>query len=223
MHTNYAQAEQNDELADEDLVAKVLGGDKATFEILVRRHNRRLFRAARSIVNTDNEAEDVMQQAYVSAYTHLAQFDKRAKFSTWLTRIAINEALNRARKQSRRAAVEPDDQTLAEAVPQPASNPEHAAFLREVTVIVEAAVGQLPAGCREVFMLRMVEGLDTAETANALTVTEEVVKTRLSRARAMLRRHFRDVTEMEARSIFTFGGARCNRVAAAVQAQIAVL
>jgi RNA polymerase sigma-70 factor, ECF subfamily len=151
----------------------------------MRRHNERLYRAARAIVRDESEAEDVMQQAYVNAYSHLRQFDGRSLFSTWLTRIAVHEALARARRRGRYMTMDPEDNFTVE-FPVPAistPDPERLAFSRELGALIEAAIERLPDGAREVFILRQVEGMDTAEVAEVLGVNAAVVKTRLSRAR----------------------------------------
>jgi RNA polymerase sigma-70 factor, ECF subfamily len=186
--------------------------------VLMRRHNERLYRAARAILRDDREAEDVMQQAYVNAYTHLRQFDGRAKFATWLTRIAVHEALARARRAGRYQQL--DDEDFGQVEPfmgsaQPV-NPERQAFGRELRGLLEASVDTLPDGNREVFVLREVEGLSTAETAASLGVSEDVVKTRLSRARAALRRELFDRAGLAAHNAFTFERPRCDRIVAAV-------
>jgi len=211
-------------LRDEDIVALVLEGQTALFEVLMRRHNERIYRAARAILRDDREAEDVMQQAYVNAYTHLRQFDGRAQFATWLTRIAIHEALARARKRGRYQSL--DDENLGRIEPfSIASNgappdPERQAFGRELAGLLEGAIDALPDGHREVFVLREVEGLSTAETAASLGVSVDVVKTRLSRSRAALRRELFERAGMAASSAFTFQRPRCDRIVAAVMARI---
>jgi RNA polymerase sigma-70 factor, ECF subfamily len=208
-------------LPDEAVVSHVLDGQVALFEILMRRHNERLYRAARAIVRDEAEAEDVMQQAYVNAYAHLRQFDGRASFATWLTRIAVNEAIGRARRRGRYDSYDNQDPAFEKVLPMPsANNPERQAFTGEMKVILERAIDTLPDGLREVFMLREVEGLSTAETAGSLGVSEDVVKTRLSRARATLRRHLFDRVGATAAHSFTFLRPRCDRVVAAVLARI---
>ena len=150
--------------ADEDVIRQVLDGDSGMFELLMRRYNERVYRAARAIVRDEQEAEDVMQQAYVNAFTHLRQFNGAARFSTWLTRIAINESLARVRRRGR---YEPFDDDLSNVEPlmfqNPEENPERQAFTAELRGLLEWAVDRLPDGMREVFMLREVEGLSTAE------------------------------------------------------------
>ena len=206
-------------LTDEEVVSRVIGGDTPLFEVLMRRHNERVYRAARAILRDDKEAEDVMQEAYVNAYTHLAQFDGRAKFSTWLTKIAVYEALARARRQGRYRPLE--DSSLETFMPTTSSpDPERQAFGRELGALIESAVDQLGDGYREVFMLRQVEGMSTAETAEALGISEDLVKTRFSRARHALQRDLLDRTGAAAATAFTFGLARCDRVVDAVMARI---
>jgi RNA polymerase sigma-70 factor, ECF subfamily len=206
-------------LADEDIVIRILDGDTALFEVLMRRHNERLYRAARAIVRDDREAEDVMQQAYVNAYTHLRQFDRRAKFSTWLTKIAVYDAFARVRRRRRDEPL--DDNGLEAFMPVSASpDPERQAFGRELGGLIESAVDGLGDGYREVFMLRQVEGLSTAETAEVLGVSEDVVKTRFSRAKTALQRDLLDRTGAATATAFTFGQARCDRVVAAVLERI---
>ena len=208
-------------LSDEEIVARVIEGQTALYEVLMRRYNERVYRAARSIVKDEDEAEDVMQQAYVNAYAHLRQFDHRAKFSTWLTRIAVNEALARVRRQAR---YEPFDEEAPETgetiMTRQQVDPERQAFGRELAAVIEAAVDSLPDGNREVFMLREVEGLSTAETADCLGVTEDVVKTRLFRARAALRHDLFERAGLAASNAFRFERPRCDRIVAAVMAQI---
>jgi len=207
-------------LSDEDVVSRVLDGQTALYEVLMRRYNERIYRAARSIVKDEDEAEDVMQQAYVNAYFHLRQFDRRARFSTWLTKIAIYEALGRARKRGRYETVDFAEQEHQAVERQPSRNPEQHAFAGELRSLLESSIDELPDGLREVFMLRDVDGLNTAETAECLGVSEDVVKTRLSRARAALRSHLADRAGIMAPEAFRFPQPRCDRVVAAVFARI---
>ena len=207
-------------LSDEEIVNRVVDGQTALYEVLMRRHNERVYRAARSIVRDEDEAEDVMQQAYVNAYVNLRQFDRRAKFSTWLTKIAINEALGRARKRGRYDAVDFTEEENQAVERQPSNNPEHEAFAGELRSLLEASIDELPDGLREVFMLREVDGLNTAETADCLGVSEDVVKTRLSRSRAALRSQLAERAGILAPDAFRFQQPRCDRIVAAVFARI---
>jgi RNA polymerase sigma-70 factor (ECF subfamily) len=210
------------EQTDEEVIRQVLDGNTAMFELLMRRYNERVYRAARAIVRDEQEAEDVMQQAYVNAFTHLRQFNGTARFSTWLTRIAINESLARVR---RRGSFETFDDDLSSVETEmsrtPPENPERQAFTGELRALLEWAIDHLPDGMREVFVLREVEGLSTSEVAISLDVSEDVVKTRLSRGRATLRRLLLERTGASAPEAFRFYRPRCDRVVAAVLARIA--
>jgi RNA polymerase sigma-70 factor (ECF subfamily) len=220
--TSSATAREAAAHSDRDVIRQVLEGNTAMFELLIRRYNNRVYRAARSIVHDEQEAEDVMQQAYVNAFTHLRQFNGSAQFSTWLTRIAINEALARVRRQSR---YEPFDDEHANVEPlmvhDPTGNPEREAFTRELRALLECAIDTLPDGMREVFVLRDVEGLSTFEAAQCLGLSEDVVKTRLSRGRSALRRALLERTGATTAEAFKFYRPRCDRVAAIVLARIA--
>jgi RNA polymerase sigma-70 factor, ECF subfamily len=218
MHVvNAVVVEQWKALSDEQVVADVLGGQTALFEVLMRRHNERVYRAARAIVRDEAEAEDVMQQAYVNAYTHLRQFNRQAQFSTWLTRIAINEALARVRRQRRYEPFE-EEGSLVEAFVNQGSprDPEREAASGELRGLLETAIDCLPDGAREVFILRDVEAMSTADVSVALGISEEAVKTRLSRARAALRRDLMERTRSTAAEVFRFYRPRCDRVVARV-------
>jgi len=205
------------EQPDSTLIEQVLGGNSALFELLMRRYNERVYRAVRSIVREEQEVEDVMQQAYVNAFTHLRQFNGSAQFSTWLTRIAINEALARVRRQGRYEVFDeagPDVEPFATDTPD--GNPERQAFSQELRGLLEWAIDRLPNGMREVFVLRDVEGLSTLEAAECLGVSEDVVKTRLSRGRALLRQQLMERTGATAPDAFRFYRPRCDRVVAHV-------
>ena len=210
------------EKPDDDVIAEVLDGDTALFELLMRRYNERIYRAARAIVRDEQEAEDVMQQAFVNAFTHLRQFNGSARFQTWLTRIAINEALARVRRQGRYEAFDEDEASMETLVSRdPTENPERSAFSGELRGLLEWAIDELPDGLREVFMLREVEGLNTAEVAECLGVSDDVVKTRLSRGRAALRELLMRRTGAVASEAFRFDRPRCDRVVSAVLARLA--
>ena len=197
---------------DEAIVKRVLAGERALYEVLVRRHNQRLYRAARAILRNDAEVEDVMQEAYVQAFAHLAQFRQEARFSTWLTRIAVHEALARRRRAQRQTPMEePTVSTLT---------PEEHAGSREIATILETAIDDLPDNFREVLVLRTVEDMSVAETAEVLDIPEDTVKTRLFRARSLLREAIADRALSSAPSAYEFHAPRCNRVAAAVMERI---
>jgi RNA polymerase sigma-70 factor, ECF subfamily len=211
-------------LTDEQVVDHVLTGETALFELLMRRHNERMYRVARAIVRDDSEAEDVMQQTYVNAYANLRQFAGKARFSTWLTRIAVNESLARARRRGKYELYDDDLPNVEPFMAEPSRHdPERQAFSGELRALLEWAIDRLPDGAREVFVLREVEGLSTAEVADALTVSEDVVKTRLSRAKAALRRDVIERTGATAPEAFRFYRPRCDRVVARVLAAIGVI
>ncbi len=211
------------EPSDEEVVARVCAGEMALFEVIMRRYNQRLYRVARAILGDDAEAEDVMQDAYVRAYTHLGQFAGRARFSTWLTKIAAYEALARARRRGLKveldglaeaeqdAMIQPDDET---------GSPESETLANETRALLESAVDVLPPIYRSVFMLRAVEEMSTAETAETLGVSQEAVKSRLHRAHAMLRHRLMELLGASAREAFAFGSHRCDRVVGAVLARL---
>jgi len=219
--TSSASVSESVGQSDEDVIRQVLAGNTAIFELLMRRYNERVYRAARAIVRDEQEAEDVMQQAYFNAFSHLRQFNGAARFSTWLTRIAINEALARVRRRGR---YETFDDELSNVEPfmshNVPDNPERQAFTGELRGLLERAIDTLPNGMREVFVLREVEGLSTSEVAESLDVSEDVVKNRLSRGRAALRRVLLERTGATAPDAFRFYRPRCDRVVAKVFARI---
>jgi RNA polymerase sigma-70 factor (ECF subfamily) len=204
---------------DEELARRVAGGETALFEVLLRRHDQRVYRTVRAILRDEDEAEDAMQQAWIAAYLHLADFEGTAPFATWLVRIAANEALQRLRRRMPpKAHAEGAEE---ERMDPHAQDPEERAAAREAGRLVERAVDELPAHYRVVFVLREVEGLSTADTAAALGIGEDAAKVRLHRARALLRRALEDVVDRGARDAFPFLAPRCNRMVAAVMAAIA--
>lgn len=200
-------------LTDRQLVRRVLAGEAALFEILVHRHSQRLYRAARAILRSDYEASDVVQETYLRAYRKLDQFSGKAKFSTWLTRIAIYEALARKRKGGTHDR-DPRSTSVAIAAWNQRSpdDPERLALVGEVRTILEAAIDSLPDMYRTVFVLRGVEEMSTADTADCLNLSEDVVKTRLRRARASLRKKLDSSVGPMRREAFRFAGERCRRM-----------
>ena len=199
--------------SDEQVVSRVLGGDTALYELLIRRHNQRLYRVARAILRDDAEAEDVMQDAYVRAYQHLADFEGRAKFSTWLTRIAVHEALARSRRHSRFRPLDNSEESPGGVMRSSTGrNPEEAAYDRELGDVLEQAILQSPEDHRLVFMLRDVEGMSTDETAECLNISSENVKVRLHRARAGLRKDLYARAGATTVQSFQFHATRCDQV-----------
>lgn len=202
---------------DLQVVARVLAGEAALFELLMRRHNQRLFRAARAIVKDDDEAEDVMQEAYVNAYMNLAQFAGRARFASWLTRIAVHEALARVRKRGPMREVED------EAMSSNLASPEDNASDRELRAILTPLVDALPDAFRVVFVLRAVEGLSVEETAECLDLLPETVRTRFFRARRLLRQALVERGTQAEKHVYEFHLTRCDRVVGRVFARLGVL
>ena len=200
---------------DEEVVARVLQGETALFEIIMRRYNQRLFRAALAILRDEAEAEDVTQDAYVRAYQHLNQFAGRAAFSTWLTRIAVHEALARAGRRRQLEDLEGMVMLKGEnrrELTSHLASPEQQASIGEISKLLEEAILSLPEAYRTVLMLRDVEEMSTAETASALNLTEENVKVRLHRARVLLRREIYHRAGSARGEAFPFMGARCDRM-----------
>ena len=202
---------------DEDIVARILEGETALFEVLMRRYNQRVYRAVRAVLRDDDVAEDVMQQAYLNAYAHLGQFERRAQFSTWLTRIAVNEALARRGKRS----MGEEDESVMELVPSSDPDPEQQTYASELRDAMQREVESLPDTFRAVFVLRDVEGLSTSETSESLGISEDLVKTRLHRARTQLRDNLYRRAGVTLESLYSFGNARCDRVVAEVMIRVA--
>ena len=210
---------------DQEVVDRVKAGETALYEIIMRRYNQRLYRVARAILHDDAEAEDVMQDAYVRAYQHLDQFAGRALFSTWLTRIAVHEALARLRSRKRNPQLDEPGRdgeirmnaNMVDASPDPEQNASRA----ELSQLLEQAVLDLPEEYRAVVMLRDIEELSTAETASALDLTEPNVKIRLHRGRAMARGWLFARVGAKAKGAFPFMGARCDRVVRSVLMRLA--
>jgi RNA polymerase sigma-70 factor, ECF subfamily len=209
-------------LTDSEVVERVRGGERVLYELLMRRYNQRLYRVARSVVRDDAEAEDVLQDTWVKAYEHLDQFEGRSSFATWVTRIAFYEALARSRKSKRWTPVEDESGEILAAVERESQveTPEAEAMRGELGEILESAVDALPEGYRAVFVLRAVEQLSTVDTAESLGLTEEAVKTRLHRARALLRRGVEERMGPALVGAYTFMGLRCDRTVARVMQRI---
>ena len=205
------------DLSDDEVVARVRAGDTPLFELLMRRHNQRMYRVVRSILRDEAEVEDVMQEAYVQAFTHLDQFLGHARFSTWLTRIAVHEAFRRCKRRRRFTGL--DD--VVGCLESPEAGPEKRAFHGELRQILEASIDRVPENFRTVFMLREVEGLSTAETAECLSIPEETVKTRLHRARQQLRPQIDQALGTAVKEAFAFGFERCDRLVTAVLRRLA--
>jgi RNA polymerase sigma-70 factor, ECF subfamily len=223
-----AVAGRVEDLGDEDLVGLARRGERAAFREIMQRYNRRLYRIARSVLRDDSEAEDVVQEAYLRAFAHLDRFRGEARFSTWLTRIALNEALGRLRQRRPfvdLAAIDAiNDQGEAHVIFLPSArqdgDPEAAAARAEVQRLLERAVDRLPDPFRVVFVLRDMEEMSVAETASHLGLRPETVRTRLHRARRLLRQSLDKTLSSALADVFPFAGARCARMTEAVLERI---
>jgi RNA polymerase sigma-70 factor (ECF subfamily) len=213
---------------DRALVARIIGGDSAAFEILMRRHNGALFRTARAILRDDADAEDALQEAYLAAYRNLGAFRGDARLSTWLTRIVINQALGRLRARRRDNVVglhddmgEPAGEAKGDAMDEaPAASPELGALRAQLRRLLEREIDALPLAFRTAFMLREVEEMPIDEVAASLEIPPATVRTRVFRARAMLRAALAEELDLATGDVFAFAGARCDRIVAAVLARL---
>lgn len=211
--------------SDVELAASAADGSQAAFEIIMRRHNRLLFRTARSILKSDAEAEDALQEAYLRAWGAMGSFRADARLSTWLVRIVVNEALGRLRHA--RAVVipldaamnSPEPETQASLADEPGRRPEQSAMRAQLRTLMEARIDRLPEVFRTVFMLRAVEEMSVEEVAQALDVPEATVRTRYFRARGLLRESLASEVDHVLGDAFAFDGARCDRMVAAVLAR----
>ena len=204
---------------DAEIVRRVAAGEVALFEVLMRRHNARVYHAVRAILRDEDEVEDAMQQTYLQAYRHLAGFNGASSLSTWLTRIAMNEAMMRRRSEGRTRKGLAGLEHAAQLAP-PVRSPESQADAREWVGLLERAVDGLPEKDRLVFMLRVVDGRSTAEAADALGITPNALKTRLRRARALLQERLLALAGEGAAEAFAFHARRCDRVVAGVFAAL---
>jgi len=208
--------------SDAELAPRVAAGEPAAFEALMRRHNRALFRTARAILRDDAEAEDALQEAYLQAYRSIGGFRGEAKLSTWLARIVANEALMRVRKRARRAEIVPLQAGVTETeineIPDENMNdtPERSAQRTEMRRLLEAQIDSLPDDYRVVFVLRAVQELSVEETAETLGIPQATVRTRLFRARSLLREGLATKIDVACEEAFSFAGERCDRIVANV-------
>lgn len=217
-------------LSDEALVALVAGGDTAAFEPLMRRYNRVLFRTARSIVQDDSEAEDVLQSSYLQASTTMSSFRAEAPLSTWLVRIVMNKALARVRKTQRRAEIiqlvahiDNDDIDMqAERGATGFEEPQRAAMRAQTRRLLERKIDELPEAFRTVFMLREVKEITVEKASEALGIPEATVRTRHFRGRSMLRESLSREIDFALEEAFGFDGKRCNQIVAGVLARLPV-
>jgi len=213
-------------LKDHELVGRVLAGDAEAFREIMARHNRRLYRIARSILSDDSEAEDALQEAYVRAFTHLQGFRGESNLGTWLARIVMNEAFGRLRHRRQSLSFDAPEAHRAEAqiIPFPqtisSGDPERVIAQREILKLVERAADKLPRIFRTVFIARVVEGMSVEETASLLNISPRTVKTRLHRARRLIRQHLDREIGPVLMNAFPFAGARCRRLTESVMQRL---
>jgi RNA polymerase sigma-70 factor (ECF subfamily) len=214
--------------ADEaTLVARAVQKDEGAVRAIIQRHNRRLYRLARSVVRDDSEAEDVLQDAYVRAFTHLATFRGDASLGTWLSRIVLNEALGRLRRKRPTVELSEIDRARlpqADVIPFPLAHqqpdPERTMAQRQIHAMLEQAIDDLPDAFRTVLVARVIEDMSIEETAALLELRPETVKTRLHRARTLLKQAMEKHLGAALTDAFPFDGRRCERVADAVVARL---
>jgi RNA polymerase sigma-70 factor (ECF subfamily) len=211
---------------DEEMVARVRRGEREAFRGIVQRYNRRLYRVARGVMRDDGEAEDVVQEAYLRAYAALGEFRGESSLATWLTQIVLNEARGRLRRRRPTEDLEVLDMTAQQSsvVAFPGvtafGDPETAAAQAQIRRLLERAVDQLPDPFRLVFIMRDIDGLSIEETGAQLGIRPETVKTRLHRARRLLREHLNDKLSSALKDTLPFDGARCNRMTDAVMRRL---
>jgi RNA polymerase sigma-70 factor (ECF subfamily) len=206
---------------DSQLVRRALARDGDAFRVIMTANNRRLYRLARGVVDSAAEAEDVVQEAYVRAFANLGSFRGESSLSTWLSRIVLNEALGRTRKRRHeRMVIDPDGQAAqAQVLPFPSNghdDPERAMAQRQILQLVEKALNELPSTFRSVFVARVIEGLSLEETADLLGIRAETVKTRLHRARSLVRNALAEQIGPVLMDAYPFAGHRCERLTESV-------
>lgn len=226
-HRREVAAVSGDTLDTDDLgvVQRVLGGDVQAFAILVRRYNQRLFRLARGIVGDDQEAMDVLQESYVRAFASLGSFNGPDGFPTWLYVIVRNEAFSQLRKRRREAPTEAEtmESIIEGAADSDDAAPERALQTERLAGVLESAIDRLPPPFRIVFVLRTIEGMTVRETADVLDLNERTVKTRLFRAKRLLRQRLERKFSEAGDRVYEFAGARCDRLTATVMARITAI
>lgn len=215
--------------ADDDLsiVRRIVAGDRSAFELLMRRHNRRLYRLARGTLHNDAEAEDALQEAYMSAYRSISKFRGDSALFTWLSRLVLNECFGRLRREARRQNVIPmvDSSTHQDAVDamtaHDSDSPDNAVVRAEMRALLERKLDALPDAFRVVFVLRSIEEMSVEETAQCLGIPEATVRSRHFRAKSLLRESLAREIDLAERDLFEFGGSQCDRVVTSVLLRIA--
>lgn len=209
------------QLSDEEIIRRVLKGEKDLYEKIMRKYNSRLYRIGLSITGNENSIEDIMQQAYIKAYENLHKFKSIAAFSTWLTRILINEALAYLKLRNKEICLTEDEEEFINnqnSEVSEISSLEETVMNQELKAMLERSISELPEIYRAVYMMREIEGMSTLETAGCLEISETNVKTRLSRARDMLKDKLLKIYNTV--ELFEFNLIRCDRIAANVMSKI---
>jgi RNA polymerase sigma-70 factor (ECF subfamily) len=215
------------EVDDATLASRVLAGDTAAFELVMRRHNRRLYRVARAMLRDSAEAEDALQDAYLAAFQGMGNYRGESSLDTWLSRVVVNQCLGRLRRQARRDNIVPmvsmdaEEQEYSAMPSDKFEAPDHAFARAELRAVLERKLDELPEAFRTVFMLRCVEELSVEETAQILNIPEATVRTRHFRARGLLRESLAQDIDGAEREIFSFDGERCDRIVANVMRRLA--
>lgn len=211
------------DIDDASLAARVLAGDTAAFELVMRRHNRRLYRVARAMLRDAADAEDALQDAYLSAFQAMGNFRGEASLATWLSRVVVNQCLGRLRRQARRDNIVPivsmgaaEEQEQAAMPSEDSETPDQALVRAELRAVLERKLDELPEAFRTVFVMRCVEELSVEETAQSLNIPEATVRSRHFRARSMLRESLAQDIDVAERDVFSFDGERCDRIVARV-------
>ena len=222
------QQGSNGALGEAELIERAERGDPTAFEALMRQHNAALFRVARSILKHEADAEDALQEAYLSAFRHLDEFKGQAKLSTWLTRIVINQSLGqlRARKKDSVVVALDDhpgathDSIESNREERPEESPEGQAMRGQMRKLLERKIDELPLAFRTVFVMREVQEMTVDETSECLCVPPATVRTRFFRARSILRESLAREFDLATGDVFSFGGAHCDRIVTAVLARL---
>jgi RNA polymerase sigma-70 factor (ECF subfamily) len=214
-------------LDDLSIAQRIARGDTSAFEILMRRHNRRLYRLARAALRDDAEAQDALQDAYLHAYRSMGQFRGEAALATWLSRLVLNECSARNRRSLRRenivciVSTDPNMESFRR-VPDSGESPDDHTARLQIRQALERKVGELPETLRLVFVLRSIEDLSVGDTADTLSISPEAVRSRHLRAKSLLREALAKEIDLAQADIFEFGGECCDRVVATVLARINV-
>ena len=203
------------------LVRRIVAGDRSAFVLLMRTHNRRLYRLARAALRDAAEAEDALQDAYLSAYRSMRLFRGESSLATWLSRLVLNECLGRQRRHARRWNIVPivSSESAVDAtrsVADDSDRPDTSVGRAQLRSLLETKVNELPDAFRTVFVLRSVEELSVEETAQCLAIPQETVRSRHFRAKSLLRESLARDFDLAERDLFEFGGSRCDRITARV-------